>query len=145
MDVGCGRGQFMMTSSNGNILLITGHLCREFTGPRWIPRTKASDAELSRFLWSASKWVLSKQSWGLGFETLSCPLWRHCNINCHLLFQAAAHAFSRHTFLCRTLQRFRFRFFIKRTWTITTVLWDILAQWDAGRELITNFSKFPQY
>ena len=22
---------------------------------------------------------LSKQSWGWWFETLSCPLWRHCN------------------------------------------------------------------
>ena len=28
---------------------------REFTGPRWIPRTKASDAELWCFLWSASE------------------------------------------------------------------------------------------
>ena len=32
---------------------VTGHLCGEFTGPRWIPRTKASDAELWCFLWSA--------------------------------------------------------------------------------------------
>ena len=28
-------------------------LCGEFTGLRWIPRTKASDAELWSFLWSA--------------------------------------------------------------------------------------------
>ena len=35
-----------MTSSNGNIFRVTGHLCGEFTGPRWIPHTKASDAEL---------------------------------------------------------------------------------------------------
>ena len=28
-------------------------LCVEFTGQRWIPRTKASDAELWCFLWSA--------------------------------------------------------------------------------------------
>ena len=27
-------------------LCVTGHLCGEFTGPRWIPHTKASDAEL---------------------------------------------------------------------------------------------------
>ena len=27
---------FMMTSSNGNIFRVTGHLCGEFTGPRWI-------------------------------------------------------------------------------------------------------------
>ena len=46
---------FMMTSSNGNIFRVTGHLCGEFTGPRWIPRTKASDAELWCFLWSASE------------------------------------------------------------------------------------------
>ena len=35
----------MMTPSNGNIYRVTGHLCREFTGHRWIPHTKASDAE----------------------------------------------------------------------------------------------------
>ena len=44
----------MMTSSNGNIFRVTGHLYGEFTGPRWIPRTKASDAELWCFLWSTS-------------------------------------------------------------------------------------------
>ena len=44
---------FMMTSSNGNIFRITGHLCGEFTGHRWIPLTKASDAGLWCFLWSA--------------------------------------------------------------------------------------------
>ena len=36
----------MMTSSNGNFFRVTGHLCGEFTGHRWIPHTKASDAEL---------------------------------------------------------------------------------------------------
>ena len=43
----------MMTSSNGNIFRVTGHLCGEFTGPRWIPHTKASDAKLWCLLWSA--------------------------------------------------------------------------------------------
>ena len=33
--------KYMMTSSNGNIFRVTGHLCGEFTGPRWIPHTKA--------------------------------------------------------------------------------------------------------
>ena len=42
----------MMTSSNGNIFRFIGPLCGEFTGHRWIPRTKASDAELWCFLWS---------------------------------------------------------------------------------------------
>ena len=35
-----------MTSSNGNIFRVTGPLCGEFTGHRWIPPTKASDAKL---------------------------------------------------------------------------------------------------
>ena len=43
----------MVTSSNGNIFRVTGPLCGEFTGGRWIPRAKASDAELWCFLWSA--------------------------------------------------------------------------------------------
>ena len=41
----------MMTSSNGNIFRVTGHLYGESTGHRWIPHRKASDAELWCFLW----------------------------------------------------------------------------------------------
>ena len=52
----------MMTSSNGNIFRVTGHLCGESTGPRWIPRIKASDAELWCFLSSASEQTPSKHS-----------------------------------------------------------------------------------
>ena len=44
------NGYHMTTSSNGNIFRVTGHLCGEFTGLRWIPHTKASDAELWCFL-----------------------------------------------------------------------------------------------
>ena len=40
----------IMTSSNGNIFGVTGQLCGEFTGHRWIPLTKASDADFWRFL-----------------------------------------------------------------------------------------------
>ena len=35
---------------------VTGPLCGQITGQRWIPHTKASDAELECFLWSASEW-----------------------------------------------------------------------------------------
>ena len=68
-----------MTSSNGNIFRVTGHSCGEFTGRRWIPGTKASDAELWCFLDLRPNKRLSKQSWGWWFETLSRPLWRHCH------------------------------------------------------------------
>ena len=49
---------YMMASSNGNIFRVTGHLCKEFTGQRWIPRTKASYAEFWSFLWSALEWTV---------------------------------------------------------------------------------------
>ena len=52
---GDGVQERMTMSSNGNIFRVTGPLCGEFTGARWIPRPKASDAELSCFLWSASE------------------------------------------------------------------------------------------
>ena len=53
-----------MTSSNGNIFRVTGHLGREFTGHRWILRTKASDTEVDVFFDLHLNEVLSKQSWG---------------------------------------------------------------------------------
>ena len=43
---------FMVMSSNGNVFHVTGLLCGEFTGHRWIPHPKASDAEFWCFLWS---------------------------------------------------------------------------------------------
>ena len=72
--------QCMMTPSSGNIFRVTGHLCGEFTGDRWIPRTEASDAELwCIFCDMRRNKRLSKQSWGWWFETASHSLWRHCN------------------------------------------------------------------
>ena len=49
---------YLMTSSNGNIARVTGHLCGEFTGPRWFSRTKAFDAELWFSL--ISVWIKEK-------------------------------------------------------------------------------------
>ena len=62
---------FMMTSSSGNIFRDIGPLCGEFTGYRWIPLTKASDAELWCFLWSAP-WIIG---WVNNRE--ACDLRRH--------------------------------------------------------------------
>ena len=45
----------MMTSWNGTIFRVTGHLCGEFTSHRWLSHTKASDVELWSFLWFASE------------------------------------------------------------------------------------------
>ena len=74
------RWQNMMTSSNGNIFRVTGPLCGEFTGPRWIPRTQRPvTRSFDVFCDLRFNKRLSKQSWGWWFETLSRPLWRHRN------------------------------------------------------------------
>ena len=54
----------MMTSSNGNIFCVTGPLCGEFTVHRWIPLTKASDAELWCFFICAwiNGWVNHREA-----------------------------------------------------------------------------------
>ena len=62
-----------MTSSNGNIFRVTGHLCGEFTG---YPVTRSIDA----FFDLQPNKRLSKQWWGWWFETPSCTLWRHRNV-----------------------------------------------------------------
>ena len=58
-----------MTSSNGNIFRVTGHLSREFTGsgesPTQRPVTRSFDVFFDLRL---NEW-LSKQSWGWWFET----------------------------------------------------------------------------
>ena len=75
------RPNHMMTSWNGNILCVTGHFCGEFTGHRWIPRTKASDSELWCYVlfYLRLNERLNKQSWGWWFETPSSSIWGHCN------------------------------------------------------------------
>ena len=66
----------MMTSSNGNILRVTGHLCGEFTGPPQRPVTRNFDVFFDLHLNKR----LSKLSRGWWFDVLSCPLWRHSNV-----------------------------------------------------------------
>ena len=72
-----------MTSSNGNIFRVTGHLCGEFTDPRWIRFDVFFDLRLNK--------RLSKQSWGWWFETLSCPLWRQWGYVCGHFLCSCSH------------------------------------------------------
>ena len=69
--------RFMMTSSNGNSFRVTGHLCGEFIGPAQRPVTRSFDILFDPGL----NKQLSKQLWGWWFETLSCSLRHHCNVN----------------------------------------------------------------
>ena len=47
---------------------------------RWIPHTKASNAEFDVFFDPRLNKRLSKHSWGWWFKTPSRPLWRHRNV-----------------------------------------------------------------
>ena len=76
--------RIMMTSSNRNIFRVTSPLCWEYTGHRWILRTKASDGSFDVFFDLRLIKRLSKQSKGWWFETTSCLLlqalcFRFCN------------------------------------------------------------------
>ena len=79
---------YMMTSSNGSSFRVTVHLCGEFTGPRWIPRPKASDAGFDVFFDLRPNKPLSKQFWCWWFETPSRPWWRHRNDIWHATYNS---------------------------------------------------------
>ena len=54
---------------------------------------------------------LNKQSWGWWFETLSCPLWRHCNVSllCKIVCRHGTYNMFVRYFMCLRLNLF-FRF-----------------------------------
>ena len=69
-----------MTSSNGNIFRVTGHLCGDVTGYRWFPTPRPVTRSFDVFFDLRLNTRLSKESWGWLFETLSRPLWHNCNV-----------------------------------------------------------------
>ena len=69
---------------------VTGPLCGEFTGHQWIPLTKASDAELWCFLWSAPEQTVEQT---IATPVIWCAiasllLWRHCNDSLRSVYRA---------------------------------------------------------
>ena len=69
----------MMTSSNGNIFRVTGHLCGNSLVTGEFPAQRPVTRSVDIFYDLRPNKRLSKQSWGWWFETLSRPLWCHCN------------------------------------------------------------------
>ena len=59
----------MMTSSNGNIFRVTGHLCGEFTGPGEFLTQRPVTRNFDVFFDLCLNKRLSKQPWGWWFET----------------------------------------------------------------------------
>ena len=76
---GCTSKWTMMTSSNGNIFRVAGHLCGEFTGPGEFPTQRPVTRSFDVFFDLRLNKRLSKQSWRWWFETPSWSLWRHRN------------------------------------------------------------------
>ena len=89
---------YMMTSSNGHIFRVTCHMCGESTGPRQRPVARSLDVFFDLRLNKR----LSKQTRGWWFETLSRPLWRHCN-NIH---NSCMHQLSRNDKRCEYVFKF---------------------------------------
>ena len=68
---------YMMTSSNGNIFRVTGHLCGEFTGPGEFPAQRPVTRSFDVFfdLRPKNGWVNNREAGDL--RRLRAPLWRH--------------------------------------------------------------------
>ena len=63
-----------------NIFRVTGHLCGEFTGLRWIPAQRPVTRGVYVFFDLRLDGRLSKHSWGWWLETPSCTLWGQSNV-----------------------------------------------------------------
>ena len=62
---------------------VTGPLCGEFTGHRWISPQRPVTRSFDVFFDLRLNERLSEQSWSWWFETPLRSLWRHCNVSWH--------------------------------------------------------------
>ena len=69
----------MTMSYNGNIFRVTGSMCGQYTGQRWIPLTRPVMLSFGVFFDLRLNKRLGKQPRRQWFETPSHSLWRHCN------------------------------------------------------------------
>ena len=72
----------MLTSSNGNVLRVTGDLCGDSPITGEFPAQKPVTWSFHVFLDLCLNKRLRKPWWGWWFETSSRSLWRHCNVMC---------------------------------------------------------------
>ena len=87
-----------MTSSNENIFRVTGLLWGESTGQRWVPLTKASDAELWCFLRPAPehaeqtvKQIIESQVIWDAIALIMMWLYCACRMLCELISKTLVH------------------------------------------------------
>ena len=110
------RASDMMTSSNGNIFRVTGHLCGNSPVPGEFPAQRPVTRSFGVLFDLRLNKRLSKQSRGWWFETLSRPLWCHCNVRrmfpCHNIAMSNKVVRS----------RLKFRLHGVRLWLLTMIL-----------------------
>ena len=70
----------MMTSSNENISALLAICAGNSSVPGEVPAHRPVTRSFDIFFDLRLDKRLCKQSWGWWFETLSCPLWRQCNV-----------------------------------------------------------------
>ena len=98
-DLQTGNGsRSMMTSSNGNIFRVTGHLCGEFTGPRLIHRSPVNSPHKGQWRGALmlNGWANSREAGDLRrcrdhydvIVMLTCFGWSHF---CHLFHSVSLH------------------------------------------------------
>ena len=75
---------------------VAGHLCGEFTGPRWIPPQRPVTRCFDVFFDLHPNNRLSKQWWGWWFVTPSFPFWRHRNVKMFTNITHGPHVHQRH-------------------------------------------------
>ena len=67
---------------------------------------------------------LSKQSWGWWFETLSCPWWRHCNVELYHIFSwCCGDAFLPAFVICISIFKLESKITPKFRADVTCVIW----------------------
>ena len=72
--------KFMMTSSNGNIFRVAGHLCGEFTCPSEFRSERPVTRSFDVFFNQRLNKRLRKQPWCWWFETPQWSVWRRYNV-----------------------------------------------------------------
>ena len=99
----CGVREVMMTSSNGNIFRVTGHLCGNSPVTGEFPAQKLVTRSFDVFYLRLNERV-STQSWDWWFETPSRSLWRHCNVRTKVNGVQSSDVITRHSIIWRCIQ-----------------------------------------
>ena len=129
-----------MTSSNGSIFLVTGPLCGEFTGHRWIPLQRPVTRNFDVFFLLRLNKRLSKQSRRRRFEaSLWCSgtrwylhlprkiLRKVMKISYLMVIDILDKKMKKRRYLCRTIffLRYSFKLSLSHTFLNLLYLWKI--------------------